>query len=39
MKNIKHDDYKRCILSNAKEDRQQIVNFNLIRRNIVKNRR
>ena len=31
MKNIKHDDYKRCILSNSKEDRQQIVNFNLIR--------
>ena len=31
MKNIKHDDYKRCLLSNAKEDRKQICNFNLIR--------
>ena len=31
MKNIKHKDYKRCIFSNAKEDRQQKVSFNLIR--------
>ena len=31
MKNIKHKDYKRCIFSNAIEDQQQKVSFNLIR--------
>ena len=31
MKNIKHDDYKRCLLSNSYDDKKQKVSFNLIR--------
>jgi cellobiose-specific phosphotransferase system component IIA len=31
MKNIKHNDYKRCLLSNSYEDKKQMVSFNLIR--------